>query len=56
MVVNVQHYRRLTIKQSFDIENTLLEGDNVIDFPIQSPSLNVYDDVMEVANYEWDSV
>jgi len=52
MVVNAQHYRKLTIKQSFDIENTLLEGDNVIDFPIQSPSLNVYDDVMEVAIYE----
>ena len=52
MVVNAQHYRRLTIKQSFDIENTLLEGDNVIDFPIRPPSLNVYDDVAEVAQYE----
>ena len=52
MVVNAQHYRRLTVKQSFDIENTLLEGDNVIDFPIRPPSLNVYDEVAEVAQYE----
>ena len=52
MVVNAQHYRRLTIKQSFDIENTLLEGDNVIDFPIRPPSLNVYDDAVEVVSYE----
>jgi hypothetical protein len=28
MVVNAQHYRRLTLKQSFDIENTLLDGNN----------------------------
>jgi len=52
MVVNANHYRRLTVKQSFDIENTLLEGDNVIDFPIRPPSLNVYDEVTEVAQYE----
>ena len=52
MVVNAQHYQRLTIKQSFDIENTLLEGNNVIDFPIQPPNLNVYDEVAEVAHYE----
>jgi len=52
MVVNAQHYRRLTIKQSFDIENTLLDGDNVIDFPIRPPSLNVYDEAVEVAQHE----
>ena len=52
MIVNAQHYKRLTMKQSFDIENTLLEGDNVIDFPIQSPSLDIYDSVTEVAGYE----
>ena len=52
MVVNANHYRRLTIKQSFDIENTLLEGDNVVDFPIRPPSLNVYDEVTEVVRYE----
>ena len=47
MVVNPQHYRRLTLKQSFDIENTLLEGDNVIDFPIKPPDMNAYDEAME---------
>ncbi|WRS27988.1 hypothetical protein U6B65_02345 [Oscillospiraceae bacterium MB08-C2-2] len=52
MVVNAQHYRRLTMKQSFDTQNTLLEGNNVIDFPIKPPSLDVYDDVAEVAKYE----
>jgi len=52
MVVNANHYRRMTIKQSFDIENTLLEGDNVIDFPVRPPSLNIYDEMTEVAQYE----
>ena len=52
MVVNAQHYRRLTVKQSFNIENTLLEGSNIIDFPIRPLSLNVYDEVSEVVRYE----
>jgi hypothetical protein len=52
MVVNARHYRRLTVKQSFDIENTLLDGDNVIDFPIRPPSLKVYDDAAEVVSFE----
>ncbi|MDR7869189.1 MAG: IS21 family transposase [Sporomusaceae bacterium] len=46
MVVNPSHYRRLTIRQTSDIENTLLEGGNVIDFPIKSPDLNTYDEVI----------
>lgn len=46
MVVNAHHYRRLTVKQSFDIENTLLDGDNVIDFPIQPHDLSRYDEVL----------
>jgi transposase len=46
MVVNPSHYRRLTIRQTFDIENTLLEGGNVIDFPIKAPDLNTYDEVI----------
>jgi transposase len=49
MVVNTHHYRRLTIKQSFEIENTLLDGDNIIDFPIQPPNLDAYD---EAVSYE----
>jgi transposase len=44
MVVNAHHYRRLTFKQSFDIENTLLDGGNVIDFPIRPPSLAAYEE------------
>jgi len=46
MVVNAHHYRRLTVKQSFDVENTLLEDDNIIDFPIDPHSLSRYDEVL----------
>ena len=46
MVVNARHYRRLPVKQSFDIENTLLDGDNVIDFPIAPRDLSRYDEVL----------
>jgi len=46
MVVNAHHYRRLTVKQSFDIENTLLDGDNIIDFPINPHNLSRYDEVL----------
>jgi len=45
MVVNPVHYSKLTIKQSFDTPNTLLDTDNVIDFPIKAPSLRAYDEV-----------
>lgn len=48
MVVNPSHYCRMTMKQSFDTPNTLLEHDNIIDFPIKAPDLNVYDDAAEV--------
>ena len=43
MVVNAYHYRRLTVKLSFDIENTLLDGDNAIDFPIKPHDLSRHD-------------
>lgn len=46
MVVNAHHYRRLTVKQSFDVENTLLDGENVIDFPIRPHDLSRYDEVL----------
>ena len=46
MVVNAHHYRKLTVNQSFDIENTILDGDNVIDFPIKPHSLSRYDEVL----------
>ena len=46
MVVNAQHYRKLTVKQSFDIENTLLDGSNIIDFPTSPRDLSRYDEVL----------
>jgi hypothetical protein len=46
MVVNAHHYRRLTVKQSFETENTLLDGDNIIDFPINPLNLSRYDEVL----------
>jgi len=46
MAVNAHHYRRLTVKQSFDIENTLLDGDNIIDFPINPHNLSRCDEVL----------
>jgi transposase len=47
MVVSAHHYRRLTVKQSFDVENTLLDGDAVIDFPVRPHDLAKYDEVAE---------
>jgi len=46
MVVNPIHYQKLTVKQSFDIENTLLIQDDTIDKSIALPDLSVYDEVM----------
>ena len=49
MVVNPQHYRRLTLKQTMDAENVLLEQGKVIDFPLKPSDLSIYDEVL----YEW---
>ena len=46
MVVNPQHYRRLTLKQSIDAKNVLLEQDRVIDFPLKPSDLSRYDEVL----------
>lgn len=46
MVVNAHHYQKLTVKQSFEIENTLLRGDNVIDLPMALRDLSRYDEVL----------
>jgi transposase len=46
MIVNPVHYQRLTAKQSFGIENTLLNGDNVIDIPVTPHDLSIYDEVV----------
>lgn len=45
MVVNPAHYQRLTVKQSFDVENTLLTCHDIIDKPIANHDLSVYDEV-----------
>jgi transposase len=49
MIVNPVHYQSLTLKQDHDTGNTLLDGDNIIDFPIGIPDLSLYD---EVADHE----
>lgn len=41
-----QHYRRLTLKHSMDVENPLLEQGNIIDFPLKSRDLSRYDEVL----------
>ena len=46
MVVNPVHYQKLTMRQSFEIENTLLEQDNIIDFPLKAADLSRYDEVI----------
>ena len=46
MVVNPQHYRRLTLKQTMDAENVLLEQDEAIDFPLKPSDLSRYDEVL----------
>jgi len=45
MVVNPIHYQKLTLKQTFDIENTLMIDDDAIDKPIAMHDLSVYDEV-----------
>lgn len=47
MVVNAHHYRRLTVKQSFEVENTLLDNENIIDFPVKPHDLSRYDEVLD---------
>ena len=46
MVVNPQHCRRLTLKQTMDAENVLLEQGKVIDFPLKPSDLSRYDEVL----------
>ena len=46
MVVNKEHYKRMLIKQSFDIENTLLRNPALVDLSIQQHDLNAYDAVI----------
>lgn len=43
MVVNAGHYQRLIVKQSFDIENTLLHNIRTVDYEPHKIDLGVYD-------------
>lgn len=52
MVVNAGHYRKMTVKQTFDIENTLLERTNLIDFPVKTADLSAYDELAGGLSYE----
>jgi hypothetical protein len=45
IVVNPKHYKKLTVKQSFDIENTLFSENEQIDSSVLFPELAVYDEV-----------
>lgn len=45
MIVNPIHYQRLTVKQSFDVENTLFIDNGMIDRPVVPHDLSVYDEV-----------
>jgi len=46
MVVNASHYSKLTVKQSFEIKNTLLDDGKIIDFPVKPHDLTRYDEVI----------
>jgi hypothetical protein len=43
MVVNQEHYKRMLIKQSFDIENTLLFNPSLVDHAVTHHDLSIYD-------------
>jgi len=44
MEVNPIHYRRLVTRQSFDIENTLMNNIKTVDFTPGKIDLGVYDE------------
>jgi transposase len=46
MIVNTHHYRKLTVRHSFDIENTLIDDDHIIDAPLNTIDLSHYDEVI----------
>lgn len=43
MNVNKEHYKMMLVKQSFDIENTLLNTSAIVDTKIPEPTLKKYD-------------
>jgi len=51
MVINAGHYRRLHVKERVGTENTLMDGDNIIDFPISPYDLRRYDEAAEAVQH-----
>jgi len=45
MVVNSNHYRKLVKRQSFDVENTLMNNIKTVDYKPYNIDLSVYDEV-----------
>lgn len=43
MVMNPEHYKRVLVKQSFDVENTLLNHPAIVDLTVQKADLCAYD-------------
>lgn len=46
MVVNKEHFKSMLLRQSFDIENTLLNDSSIVDVKVFVPDLCSYDKVM----------
>ena len=46
MNVNKEHYKSMMIKQSFDVENTLMKNPSIIDFPVLKHTLSQYDELI----------
>ncbi len=44
--VNKEHYKSMLVKQSFDIENTLLHNPDIIDYGVPRHTLTQYDELM----------
>lgn len=47
MNVNKEHYKLLIKKQTFNVENTLLNNSNIIDFNVYTADLSKYDFVLD---------
>jgi hypothetical protein len=43
MVVNKDHYKRILVRQSFNVENTVLHNKGLVDFRVKSADLSDYD-------------
>jgi len=46
MIINQEHYKRMLIQQSFNIENTLLFNSALVDYTLPHHDLSIYDSVI----------